>query len=53
MKETNVRVFSKISGSIYYNKNEGKLLAKKYRNLERENVKYYSKITEVKYLWSW
>ena len=44
MKENNIRVFSKIGESIYYNKNEDKLLEKKSRKLDLENVENSNKV---------
>ena len=54
IKETslNKTVFSKISESMYYNSKEDKFPVKKARNLERENVENYNKLTEEAYLCS-
>ncbi len=43
-RKKNIRVFSKIGESIYYNKNEDKLLEKKSRNLDLENVENSNKV---------
>jgi len=48
----NKTVFSKISESMYYNSKEDKFPVKKARNLERENVENYNKLTEEAYLCS-
>lgn len=54
IKETslNKTVFSKISERMYYNSKEDKFPVKKARNLERENVENYNKLTEEAYLCS-
>jgi len=53
MKEKkNIRVFSKIGESIYYNKNEDKLLEKKSRNLDLENVENSNKVIKDDNLWA-
>ena len=52
MKENNIRVFSKIGESIYYNTNEDKLLEKKSRNLALENVENSNKVTKDDNLWA-
>ena len=46
MKENNIRVFSKIGESIYYNTNEDKILEKKSRNLDLENFENSNKVTK-------
>ena len=45
-RKKNIRVFSKIGESIYYNKNEDKLLEKKSRNLDLENVENSNKVAK-------
>jgi len=52
MKENNIRVFSKIGESIYYNTNEDKILEKKSRNLDLENFENSNKVTKDDNLWA-